>query len=247
MGVPRPAVIADLIRRNLDTGLLDADPSTSLPEAMQETPVMIECTEIYLDERSFYEHVGSKDYLAAYGEVMEPALQNKQCTIRLGTPTAEIVDKILAPMLKERVEPLHETCVLWKRPSSESSQTSLFLAINALGSVDQVLGMLPVSIREGSTTFVAFAHPLREGMTRVLCVRPGLPDDGMWRDLAGIAIAGIEVHCSKAHCESVRDTIEVAAFGCQTVVSEVPCGYLIHERAQEVVERSDSGDVMDES
>ena len=137
VGVPRPAVIADMVRRGIDPQLLDFDPSSILPETMQEAPVMLECTEIYLDERSFYEHAGSKDYLQAYGEVMTPGLQNNQITIRLGTPTDDIVDKILEPMLKERVESFPETCTLWQNPAT-SPQSAMLLAMDVSGDIDQV-------------------------------------------------------------------------------------------------------------
>lgn len=126
VGVHVPTIHADLVRRGLEPQLLHVNPATPLPETMQEAPI-IELTELYLDERPFYEHAGPKDYLGAYGEVMTPGLQNKQATIRLGNPTLEIVDKVLAPMLLERVEHLPESCVLWRRPTGVDAQTSILL------------------------------------------------------------------------------------------------------------------------
>lgn len=106
VGVPVPAIHADLVRKSLDPRLLDADPDTPLPEEMEEAPVINELTELCVDERSISEHAGSNDYLEPYGEVISPGLVNKSTTISLGNPTLEIADKILVPMLKERVEPL---------------------------------------------------------------------------------------------------------------------------------------------
>ncbi|UKZ74774.1 hypothetical protein TrVFT333_002444 [Trichoderma virens FT-333] len=105
-GVPRSAVLADLRRRAIDTYLLDLDQETPLPNHMQQTPVMLEFTELYLDERAFYEHAGSKDYLDAYGEVMQPKLMNRQATVCVGSPTAQIKEKILDPMLKAISQPI---------------------------------------------------------------------------------------------------------------------------------------------
>jgi hypothetical protein len=104
------------MRRGIDPQLLDVGPDEPLPASMQKKPVMLEFTELYLDQRSFYEHAGSKEYLDAYGEVMKPGLLNRQVTIGLGTPTTEMEEKILKHMLKERVEPIPTHCTLWKRP-----------------------------------------------------------------------------------------------------------------------------------
>ena len=73
VGVPRQAVLADLARRNIDSNLIDLEPGAALPENLQQRPVLVECTELYLDERAFNEHAGSRDYLAAYADAMSPA------------------------------------------------------------------------------------------------------------------------------------------------------------------------------
>ncbi|KAJ6116099.1 hypothetical protein N7523_006516 [Penicillium sp. IBT 18751x] len=236
-GVPRPAVDADLVRRRLDPKLLDADPATPLPKEMQEAPVILEFTELYLDERSFYEHAGSLDYLEAYGEMIAPGLLNKQSTVRLGNPTPEIVDKILAPMLNEQVEPLQEAHVLWRRPAVEP-QAGMLLAFDILGDVDQVMRMVPDSLHQASMTLVTFAHPLCQGRVRVLSVLPALPDQQLLQDLACLPLEGIEAHCDLTYCDTIHNVMSSVSFKCKSVVKKVECGYLIHENARDVAEIS---------
>jgi hypothetical protein len=52
-----------------------------------------------------------------YGVVMKPGLAlTTPTTLRLGTPVASLVDKILEPVLKERVQPLVGRCTVWRGP-----------------------------------------------------------------------------------------------------------------------------------
>ncbi|KAK4204645.1 hypothetical protein QBC40DRAFT_272664 [Triangularia verruculosa] len=235
VGVPRPAVEADLVRRGIDPKLLDADFDSPLPEPMQEKPVMLELTELYLDERSFYEHAGSRDYLDAYGEALKPGLQNTQTTIRLGTPTSEIADNILGPMLDEKVVLIPTGCELWRRPEAKPDAGS-FLSMDASGSVDEVVGKLPASLREDSTTCVGFAHPLRDATVRVLCFLPDLPSPETLQDLRAIGPRALEVHCDKTRCDTMRQAIASASLDSISVIRSIQSGYIIHGRAHEVME-----------
>jgi len=76
----------------------------------------------------------SRDYLDGYGTVMKPGLAfTPPVTLRLGTPAATIVDKILEPMLKERVQPLVGKCFVWRGapPSSAAATTSSVTSVFA--------------------------------------------------------------------------------------------------------------------
>lgn len=235
VGVPVAAINADLMRRGLDPALLYLDPSTPLPDALQESTVILELTETYLDERSFYEHAGSRDYLDAYGEVMTPGLQNMQRTIRLGNPTPELVEKILAPMLQEKPEPLYDSCVLWQQPTVVPD-TCTSISMDIPGAVEQATKLLPYSLRQMSTTLVAFSHPLLEDRVRILSILPVLPDRKVLQDLTSLPLVGIEIHCEKSGAELIQSGMESLPFNCFFTVSEIRCGYLIHEKAREVAE-----------
>lgn len=240
VGVPRPAVVADLVRRDLDPALLDLQPDDLLPDHAQLDPVVIECTELYLDERAFFEHAGSKDYLQAYGEVMAPGLSNDATTVRLGTPTAYIVEKILEPMLKERVAPIVGNCAIW-RPgvaAAGSPKDSLILSINAVGDSHEVATKVPRGLVELSTSYIVFAHPLREGRVRILCVLSALPAPADFEGLAELPVEGVEVHCSQ---ESQRERMDdllrsVLPAGVACHVSPLDAGYVLHEKAGEIRE-----------
>ncbi|KAM0713713.1 hypothetical protein Q7P37_010675 [Cladosporium fusiforme] len=237
VGVPRAAVVADLVRRDIDTALLDLKPTDALSAHAQLSPVMVECTEVYLDERAFFEHAGSRDYLQAYGEVMAPGLHNKATTVRLGTPTAYIVDKILSPMLKEIAEPLAENCAVWKPVATEGLQTSvLILSINVVGKANEVASKMPQRLIQLSTSFVAFSHPLRAGRTRIMCVLSALPDVEDLRDLAGLHLEAMDVHCEESHLDRVNGLFRSAAPDVPCYVSPLEAGYILHEKAYQLCE-----------
>jgi hypothetical protein len=65
-------------------------------------PVVLDCTEIYLDNRAFSNHAMSKDYLNAYSTLMQPFRSLEVHTVVAGTPTIGIWNRVLEPMLKAR-------------------------------------------------------------------------------------------------------------------------------------------------
>lgn len=239
VGVPRPAVAADLARRQIDPNLLDANPSDPLPEAMQERPVMLEFTELYLDQRSFYEHAGSRDYLEAYGEVLKPGLMNRQVTIRMGAPTAEIVDKILAPMLKEKVEPIPGGCTLWRQPDAKDPADGTLISLSVPGTVERATQNMPTILLEESSTCLAFPHPLKSDRVRVICFLTALPDAEMLVSLSvGLQPMGIEVYCTEAQEGRMAGVLRLASLGNLATINTTGSGYVIHDKAHEIHEVS---------
>lgn len=204
---------------------------------MQLKPVMVECTEVYLDERAFFEHAGSRDYLKAYGDVMAPGLMNRTTTVRLGRPTEYIVEKILGPMLKERVEPLVGDCTVW-RPMRDAvlGKNVMILSSNAVGLVDDVALKVPRGLVELSTSHVVFAHPLRDGRVRVMCVLSDLPDAGTFDGLAALPLEGLEVHCEDTHREHVLELLGSVLPNVACHVSPLQAGYVLHEKAGQLEE-----------
>lgn len=236
MGVPRPAVEADLVRRNLPTSLLDADPTDTLPEELQQQPVMLELTELYLDGRAFFEHAGSRDYLAAYAGVTAPRLQNHTSTIRSGTPPEGIVDSILAPMLKEQVHAMPEGCVPFRRPEKVRTPVMISLSTSAKGGVEELMGSLPRVMLEKSVTMVVFPHSVREGHMRALCVMPYLPEVETLREVAGIAgVEAMEIRCNEADAAVLSDELRSVGLGegtCRVaVIMADQAGYVLHAKA----------------
>ena len=68
MGVPLAAVHAEMKKRDLDPSLLELDAAHPLPLHLQVHPVMLEFTEVYLDEPAFMAHASSREYLDGYGK-----------------------------------------------------------------------------------------------------------------------------------------------------------------------------------
>eukprot|EP00727_Mastigamoeba_balamuthi_P005606 m51a1_g1665 hypothetical protein (321) ;mRNA; f:380991-382045 len=216
-GVPQAAVSADVRRRGLDPGLLDLGADGELPAELRARPVAVECTELYLDERAFNEHAQSRDYLAAYGGVMRPGLQDWQRTVRLGTPPAQLVDRVLAPMLRETPEPLAEGCFLWRTPEAAQVADALFVSLDVPAADAQAAGVaarLPREFREQCTTCLSFAHPLRERTARVI---------------GGEAAA-------QAACSA----LSAAGLGAVFVNASEAVGYVLHPRATELNESQNS-------
>lgn len=199
-GVPPHAVQAELVKRRIDPALVDADPAQPLPIEQQLHPVTLEFTEIYLDERAFMEHAGSRDYLDGYGIVMNPAMHNRTPqTIRLGTPSDNLIEKILEPILHENVVHLPEDCFIWRKPDIIPSDDcgSVFLSLDFssnISSIDEssdmivasVSSRIPASFKAECTSCVSFLHALRERTVRVMCVLPQLPSTAALSELVAV-------------------------------------------------------------
>jgi hypothetical protein len=115
IGIPLAAVHADFVRRGYSLSLLDLADDAPLPDELRSAAgATLECTEIYLDERAMMEHAGSRDYLDAYGAVLQPKLTRGQPqTVRLGTPTQHLQERMLEPILRERVATVPQRCAVW--------------------------------------------------------------------------------------------------------------------------------------
>ena len=115
IGIPLAAVHADFVRRGYSLALLDLADDEPLPDELRSAAgATLECTEIYLDERAMMEHAGSRDYLDAYGAVLQPKLTRGQPqTVRLGTPTQHLQERMLEPILRERVATVPQRCAVW--------------------------------------------------------------------------------------------------------------------------------------
>ncbi|KAF2682046.1 hypothetical protein K458DRAFT_433043 [Lentithecium fluviatile CBS 122367] len=237
VGVPRPAVLADLARRGLDPKLLDLDPSAELPEKLKQRPVAVECTELYLDERAFNEHAGSRDYLAAYGAVMDPALQNRHCTVRVGSPNEFLIERVLEPMLHERVAPMLPKTIIWQSPLARGCDTLVSLDVSMDGkSLDSILEALPSDADAPYVLKVLFRHPLREHTARFLGVLSGSSQQVL-AGLGALAVQRGEVHCNQFDEQEIAKAIESAGLGDRiSICTADSAGYILHASAQELVE-----------
>ncbi|KAF3033621.1 hypothetical protein E8E12_002375 [Didymella heteroderae] len=238
VGVPRGAITADLARQGLDTALLDLDPSADLPPELQQSPVAVECTELYLDERAFNEHAGSRDYLDAYAGVMDPALRTRTCTVRMGTPTPFLIERVLEPMLKEKVAPMSDSSVLWRRPSERDVDVFVSLDVRMDGgNAEDLVEKVPHEAEGCFVMKVAFDHPLREGTARFMGVLSKLrPEAFEW--LKDFSVERGEVRCDLSFQERVVDTLRDAGLEDVRVNASESVGYSLHARSEELTEVS---------
>jgi hypothetical protein len=63
-------------------------------------PVVLECTEVYLDNRSFFEHAASREWMNASPEILKPNRSLRPKTYCVGNPSQDIWDKTLEASLK---------------------------------------------------------------------------------------------------------------------------------------------------
>lgn len=234
-GVPRPAVVAELVRQGLDACLLDLEASALLQPELQQAPVAVECTELYLDERAFNEHAGSRDYLDAIAAVMNPALKTRTCTMRAGTPSDFLVERVLEPMLKETVIPMLSDSFIWRGPIQREAEIFLSLDVALDGErAEELLGAIPTEVEKCFVMKLAFAHPLRATTTRFMGVLSSVPPGGLeWLNTHPVSRG--EVHCDPSSEERVRHDLQAVGLDHLVQVnSSTSVGYILHTRAHEL-------------
>mmetsp|Transcript_12331 Transcript_12331/g.16945 ORF Transcript_12331/g.16945 Transcript_12331/m.16945 type:complete len:361 (+) Transcript_12331:16-1098(+) len=248
-GANLQAVHAELRKRDIDPVLLEADDSTVLPESLQQHPIAVEFTEVYLDERAFMEHAGSRDYLDGYAVVTNPAMHNKTpITLRLGTPPNRLIETILEPVLKEDVRTMPEKALLWNKPTTSTTATDIitsqFWALDfaTLGrSLEEVLATVPDSMKAKATTTAMFFHPHRDDIVRVMMVLPQIPCAETIQMLTTASPVRGEVHIMRGMevdespmVEDLRGVLHSFGLDVVLVNSSLCVGYVLHEKAMEL-------------
>ncbi|KAL6054000.1 ABM domain-containing protein [Balamuthia mandrillaris] len=248
VGVPLPAVRAELLKRRIDPDFVAAFSSdisldAELPQQLQTSPVRVEFTEVYLDERAFMEHAGSRDYLDGHATVMNPALHySVPVTIRMGNPTTYLVEGILEPVLNENVAPLIEGCSVWqpvKHGANVSAASFLSVDVDSCSPEEAMTRLQPSGIRDYCTTIVAFSHPLRPSTSRIMCVLPSLPPQPVLDGFANeLRPARGEVHMNgdEDTVESARKALASSGLEFVFVNAGMSVGYVLHERVADVHE-----------
>ncbi len=234
VGIPRTAVAADLGKRGIDPSYLDLELSDELPPALQgQKPLAVEFTEVYLDERSFMEHAGSRDYLDNYGIIMSPGLYNrKPTTLRLGHPSQNLIDTILEPMLNEEVVSLDTYSTVWRKPNKNTD--SHFLISIDLTSQPVEKGHFLCQLKENCVWSVSFSHPIRPDVFRVMAVIPSWRDltFDLFEELAKLHPVQGEIHASRDDVASqIQDALTVAGVTSITINATKSVGYILHEKA----------------
>lgn len=260
VGVPQHAVRGELLKRGLDPDSINLSLDSELPQSLQTQPVALEFTEIYLDERAFMEHAGSRDYLDGYAVVMNPSLHyTVPFTIRMGTPSQYLIDSILDPVLKEIPITLPKQCKVWS-PPIVPIKTPLFLSLDIYQENDATTPeTLLQTFSEGfltyCTTFTVFPHPLRSQCLRVVCIVPSFPMISWWEELTRVQILRGEIHCQdglEAKDAGLERSIivEEQVKELSTILTKVQLaekivcnpthavGYIVHPKAQDLQQLS---------
>jgi hypothetical protein len=240
VGVARHAVVADLVRRGLDANYIDLDLDDTLPlELAGQKPVMLEFTELYLDERAFMEHAGSREYLDGYGIVMKLQLQTRvPTTIRCGTPNDSMIEKILDPILKEVVIPQYGQCMVWNTPAIV--QHPVMMSLDLQSSVPSteteaasIAEALPQSLITSCAVCLVYPHPLRSESIRVFCVFPTLPSTPILSHLSSLRPIRCEVHTTadEANTDRLCEELITSGLGMAHINKGLSSGYILHPLA----------------
>ncbi|KAJ3032393.1 hypothetical protein HDV00_007576 [Rhizophlyctis rosea] len=240
VGMPVAAVEADLVRRGLDPSLLKLEPTAELPAALQQHPVMLEFTELYLDDRAFMEHAGSREYLKAYGTIMTPGLMNSQTTLRMGTPTKKTAETILDTMLKATEVPVRDGCAIWNTAAAQATAPTFPFVLSLEIPSESTSVALPLALTDHCTTFNLFPHPLRPSFHRLLCVFPTIPPLSVFQSLSVLRPIRGEAHLAigdntipldlEVSERSLRKLLDEAGLGFVLVNAGQCVGYAVHEQ-----------------
>lgn len=71
-------------------------------DILEFDPVVIDLTELYMDNRSFVDHAQSKDYMEGYSVLLSPHRSLQPHTVVTGAPTPRMWEGLLEPILKAR-------------------------------------------------------------------------------------------------------------------------------------------------
>ena len=102
-GIPRAAVESKLKFGEINVVPLSWQPDEPISEHEKELdydPIVLETTEVYLDNRSFYEHSASHDWMKYSAEILKANRSLKPKTYCIGNPDKNIWDKVIEPTLK---------------------------------------------------------------------------------------------------------------------------------------------------
>lgn len=246
IGIPAPAVHAELKKKGVDVALLSLPTDAPLPpELLNRQACIIELTEVYLDERAFVEHAGSRDYLDGHAAVMSPALQSirRPRSLQLGTPNAGLVERILEPVLQATEVPLGGgNCFVWRplpSPSPNKEEKggggSMFLSLDTEWlPPDRASAALPSAFVELCCTLTVFEHPLRDGATRVMAVLYELPTAALLEevDRALLHVARGQAHVLDAErAASLPQLFEAAGLHGRVILNTNSAGYVLHSKA----------------
>lgn len=151
MGIPKPAIEHKLMQGGINLAPLSWDPETLIEEHKEELdfdPVVLECTEIYLDNRSFYEHIASNEWMKASAEINKPSRSLKPITYCIGSPSDNIWQKAIEPSLKairfnddnrEQIKDIQPILNIEKFEEHIVAQKVFFIEIDATIENDKIL------------------------------------------------------------------------------------------------------------
>lgn len=180
---------------------------------------------------------------------MQPGLANSQpTTVRLGTPVASLVEKILDPILHEQPLPLHDHAFLFHGPSASltgGGDAAIFLSLDVPlpGSQDAAAGAavaatLPPTFLQQCTTCLSFTHPLRPETARLISILPSISSPALLSGLTALHPLRGEAFLTTTDQEAVeaaRAALAEAGLGeVVTVNATEAVGYVLHEKAAEL-------------
>jgi hypothetical protein len=191
----------------------------------------------------FLGYFNHSDFVECLAVVMDPhSHYTIPRTMRIGSPTQNMIDTILEPVLKETAIATAGGSV-WVRPAvgSLGAQDAVFLTLDLTSpgtSIDEeqacelILQSLPLALRSCCTTCVALTHPLRSNCVRVMLVSPVLPPVNVLVELGTLQLERGEVHANNnALQEAARKSLLEAGLHMVAAYASEQAGFILHDLA----------------
>ena len=194
---------------------------------------------------SFLGYFNHSDFVECLAVVMDPhSHYTIPRTMRIGSPTQNMIDTILEPVLKETAVATAGGSV-WVRPAvgSQGAQDAVFLTLDLTSpgtSIDEeeacemILQSLPLALRSCCTTCVALTHPFRSNCVRVMLVSPVLPPVNVLVELGTLQLERGEVHVhanNNALQEAARKSLLEAGLYMVAAYASEQAGFILHDLA----------------
>ena len=136
MNMPLPLITAGCERDGLSAAPFHegwpSDTAMTAERAAQVgfDPVVLDCTEVYLDNRAFFNHSASMDYQDAYAVLMQPYRSLASHVVVAGSYSTGVWDRVLEPSLKARRAEGDERLVLCEPDWRHVSATSKYVLLD---------------------------------------------------------------------------------------------------------------------
>jgi hypothetical protein len=142
-----------------------------------------------------------------------------------------MVEKILEPMLKERVVGLYENYSVWIPPSGILDGAFL-VSMDVVGTGGQ-FPRISETLKTSCVWCVSLDHPFRDDVVRFMAVFSSLPSKTVFTELASFYPTRGEVHTKGDH-DHLKANLKEVGLEFFKINASNAVGYILHDKATEL-------------